>query len=124
MTAGILFVLLIVVAAAVYVAAPLLRDNAMESEERPEAAIGELRALHERQEMLLASLKDLEDDRATDKLDEQDYERIKSELSGQAIEVMQRIDALEQKDDATLAEEREAARPLQYRGKDRADGVP
>lgn len=124
MTAGILLVLLVGLAAAVYVAAPLLRSDALDPEERPEAAIGELRELHERQQMLLASLKDLEDDRATDKLDEQDYERLKAELSGQAIEVMQRIDTQEEAHDATLAQEREASRPLQYPGKDRADGVP
>jgi len=124
MTTGILIVLLVGLAAAVYVAAPLLRHDALEAEERPEAAIGELRELHERQQMLLASLKDLEDDRATDKLDEQDYERLKAELSGQAIEAMQGIDALEAEHDATLVQEKEASRPLQYPGKGRADGVP
>ena len=124
MTAGMLLTLLIAVAAAVFVVLPLLRRDALESEERPEASIGKLRESHERQQMLLASLKDLEDDRATDKLDEQDYEQLKSELSGQAIEVMQRIDALEQEHDEALAQEREASRPLQYPSKGRADGGP
>jgi len=124
MTTGTLLALLVAVAAAIFVVVPLLRRNALESEERPEASIGELRGLHERQQMLLASLKDLEDDRDTDKLDETDYERLKADLSGQAIEVMQRIDAMEQEHDALLAEERDAARPLQYPGKGRADGVP
>ena len=124
MTTGALLALLIALAAAAFVVAPLLRRDALEPEERPEAAIGELRELHERQQMLLASLKDLEDDRATDKLDEQDYERLKSELSGQAIEVMQRIDIGEQEHDATLERDRAVSRPLQYPGKGRADGSP
>ena len=44
--------------------------------------------------MLLASLRDLEDDRATNKLDEGDYRELQERLSAEAIVVMRRLDEL------------------------------
>jgi hypothetical protein len=73
--------------------------------------------------MLLASLKDLEDDRETDKIGDEDYERLKSRLSAQTIEVMQRLDRVERQREKALAEEREASRPLPYPGRRRSDGA-
>jgi hypothetical protein len=124
MTLGILLAALLAVAALGYVLAPLLQRDALESDERSEASLGELRALHARQQMLLASLKDLEDDRQTDKIGAEDYERLKSRLSTQTIEVMQRIDVVEHEREQILERERKASRPLAYPGKRRSDEAP
>jgi len=76
-----------------FVAAPLLRSDAAESE-RVVSAESEAVELHSRHEMLLASLADLEEDRATGKLSDEDYEQLHESLTVRAIEVMKRIDAL------------------------------
>jgi hypothetical protein len=124
MTAAVLMTLVLVAAGAAFVIAPLLRRDALEPEERGRPGVDELRELHARQQMLLASLKDLEDDRATDKIGDDDYERLKTNLSNQAIEVMQRIDAAEAEHDRQVEREAQASRPLQYPGKGRTGGVP
>ena len=124
MTLGVLLAVLLAVAALGYVLAPLLQRDALESNERFEASLDELRTLHARQLMLLASLKDLEDDRQTDKIGAEDYERLKSRLSTQAIEVMQRIDAVEKEREQDLERERKASRPLAYPGGRRSDESP
>jgi len=89
---------LIVVALAVlaYVAAPLLRSDAAESERVASAhsAAVELRSRHT---MLLGSLADLEDDRSTGKLDDADYRQIHESLTAQAIDVLKKIDKLPEK---------------------------
>jgi hypothetical protein len=123
MTAGIVVALLLTAAALVFVFGPLLRRDALEADARPRGSLDELRELHARQQMLLASLKDLEDDRATDKIGEEDYERLKARLSAQTIEVMQRLDAAEQERAHKLEQKRAASRPLQYPGK-RRSGEP
>jgi Tfp pilus assembly protein PilO len=125
MTLAIVLVVLLAVAALGYVLAPLLQRDALESNERSEASLDELRTLHARQQMLLSSLKDLEDDRQTDKIGAEDYERLKSRLSAQTIEVMQRIDVVEKEREQALERERKASRPLAYPGKRRSsDGSP
>lgn len=120
MTLAIVLAVLLAVAALGYVLAPLLQRDALESDERSEASLDELRTLHARQQMLLSSLKDLEDDRQTDKIGPKDYDRLKSRLSSQTIEVMQRIDAVEKEREKVLARERQASRPLAYPGKRRS----
>jgi len=92
---GIATLLFVAVAAAVlwYVAAPLLRKDAAESE-RLVSANSEAVDLQSRHAMLIAALSDLEEDRSTGKLDDEDYERLKVELSGKTIEVMKKMDAL------------------------------
>ena len=70
-----------------FIVAPLLRADATVAERRQDN-LGEERDLQARHATLLASLRDLEEDRATDKLDADDYDRLKHELSVQAIEVM------------------------------------
>ena len=77
-----------------FVIAPLWRPDAAEAE-RIGAAASEERDLRSRHEMLLSSLKDLEDDRATGKLDDADYEQTKNELSAQAVGIMKQLDALD-----------------------------
>ncbi len=88
-------VVLIVLALAVlwFVAAPLLRSDAAESERLVSAESAAVE-LHSRHAMLLASLGDLEEDRATGKLDDPDYEELHEALTVQAIDVLKKIDAL------------------------------
>jgi hypothetical protein len=124
MTAGTLLALLLAAGALVFVLSPLLRRDALEADGRPRGSLDELRELHARQQMLLASLKDLEDDRATDKLGDEDYERLKARLTSQTIEVMQRLDAAEHARERELERERKASRPLQYPGGRRPDQSP
>jgi cytochrome c-type biogenesis protein CcmI len=93
MSAGILVSLVLAALVGCYVLAPLFRADAAEAE-RISSAVSEERDLQSRREMLLAALKDLEDDRATGKLDQKDYSQMKTELSTEAIEIMKQLDAL------------------------------
>jgi Tfp pilus assembly protein PilN len=103
MTAGTLLAVVLAVGALAYVLAPLLRRDALEPDAGSEAALDELRELHAHQQTLLASLKDLEDDRQTGKIGDEDYERLHARLSAQAIEVMQRLDRAEQQEASRLS---------------------
>ena len=116
MTTGVVLMLFVTAAALWFVLSPILRRDALEPDERPKGSLDELRELHATQQMLLASLKDLEDDRATDKIGEQDYEELKSRLTAQAIEVMKRLDVAEEERERRLEQARQASRPLQYPG--------
>ena len=82
-------------AALAFVLFPLFRKDAAEAE-RLAAAASEAQELQSRKDMLLAALKDLEDDRATGKVDDDDYEELKGKLTQQALQVMKRIDDLEE----------------------------
>ena len=124
MILGVLLAALLALTALGYVLAPLLQSDALDSDERSGATLDELRTLHAQKQMLLASLKDLEDDRQTEKIGPDDYERLKARLSTQTVEVMRRIDAVEKERERILAREREASRPLSYPGKRRSDGAP
>lgn len=81
---------------AVYVLAPLRRPDAAEAE-RVGAAESALRDAHSRHEQILAALRDLEDDRATAKVGDDDYASMRAQLTAQAVEIMQRIDELEER---------------------------
>jgi hypothetical protein len=113
---GIVFVLILAAGALAYVLAPLMRADALDHDGASGSHLGELRELHARQQMLLASLKDLEDDRDTDKIGDEDYARLKTRLSAQTIEVMQRMDVLEAERAKGLERDERASRPLQYPG--------
>ena len=80
-----------------YVASPLLvrRDEGSDPAEA-ERGLAEARELQSRHTMLLASLKDLEDDRLTEKLSEADYVELKQRLTDEAVETMRAIDAHEE----------------------------
>jgi hypothetical protein len=95
MTAGIVLTVLITIAALIWIVAPLLRADAAESE-RVSSAVSEERDLRSKREMALTSLRDLEDDRATGKIDDKDYAELKASLSAQAIDIMKQLDALEE----------------------------
>jgi hypothetical protein len=76
-----------------FVAAPLLRSDAAESE-RVVSAESEAVDLQSRHAMLLGSLGDLEEDRATGKLSDEDYEQQHEALAALAVDVMKKMDAL------------------------------
>lgn len=77
-----------------FVLSPLLRRETVERE-AVASNQGERQELYARQEMALAALKDLEDDRQTGKIDEADYRELEAALSSQAMEIMNRLDRLE-----------------------------
>ena len=86
--------LLLAVAVMAFVLAPLFRREA-EEEERRASAADEMQELHSRREMALSALKDLEDDRATGKIGDEDYQDLKTKLTLQAVGLMKRLDGLE-----------------------------
>jgi len=95
MSAGILLSLVLAALVVYYIVAPLFRADAAEAE-RISSAVSEERDLQSRREMLMAALKDLEDDRATGKVDQKDYSQMKTELSTEAIEIMKQLDVLDE----------------------------
>ncbi len=86
-------ILLLAAAAAAFVLAPVLRKDALE-EDRSRAVPGELADLLAEREMILAGLRDLEDDRDTGKVGEQDYGELRARLSARAVEILKRLDEL------------------------------
>ena len=122
MTVGVIVIILVSLATAVYLIRPLLASDATEAEERQRDSVDALRELHARQQMLLASLKDLDDDRATGKIDDEDYEALKARMSAQTIEVMREIDRYEAEHREEIEAEEAASRPLQYPTPDGGDG--
>jgi hypothetical protein len=114
-TWGLAFALAAAAGAALWIAVPLLGRRALEVE-RASASLGRARELQSRREQLLASLRDLEDDRATDKIDEGDYAATRARLEGQAIEVLRELDVLESERERERAAERRAHEPLPYPG--------
>jgi hypothetical protein len=105
MSAGIIAVLLIAAGTLAFVVAPLLRGDAAEAE-RVAVAMSEAAELQSRREMLLAALKDLEDDHATAKIDDADYGELYARLSRQAVEVMKQLDGLDAESDGRPANQR------------------
>jgi len=90
-----LVMIVLAVAVVAFLVAPLLRADAAEAE-RLGAATSRLGELHSRHEQALAALRDLEDDRATAKIGDDDYIALKNRLTAQAIDVMKRIDEVEE----------------------------
>ncbi len=113
MIAGIIASLVLGLIVMGVVVAPLLHKDAAISEQRS-ASLSEARELRSRYEMLLASIKDLEDDRATDKIGDEDYERLHAQLSREVIDLMHRMDA--QDAERAAESERGAPRPVLHRG--------
>lgn len=92
-------VLLLAAAAAAFVLAPVVRRDALE-EDRARALPGELADLLAEREMVLAGLRDLEDDRETGKVGEQDYGELRARLSARAVEILKRLDELDERTSA------------------------
>ena len=99
MIPGIVTVLILAAVAVAFVVAPLLRKDAAEAE-RVAAAASEEIDMQSRHSMVLAALKDLDDDRATEKIDENDYEEMRGRLTVQAVEIMKRLDQLQAEHEA------------------------
>jgi hypothetical protein len=89
--------LVIVVLVAWFVTAPL-RDRA--PTERDDPAIAELADLEARKTAKYRQIRDAESDRAAGKLTEEDYLRLDRELRAEAIDILKRIDSLQQRRDA------------------------
>jgi hypothetical protein len=88
--------------ALLFVASPLWRTR-VAARRPPDETLSASRELQSRQEMLLSSLRDLEDDHATGKLEEDDYRALHARLSAEAIEVMRQLDAAEATREAEIA---------------------
>lgn len=93
MTLGTVLAILLIAAAVVFVLAPLFRKDAAILERRA-SALSEEEELASQQEMAMASLKDLEDDRATGKVADNEYEDVKARLTRRAVEILKRQDDL------------------------------
>ena len=65
-----------------------------DQEEAEAVAFGEEHDLVSQKEMLLAALKDLEDDHETSKISEEDYLPLKNQLTAEAIDIMKKLDNL------------------------------
>jgi len=100
---AILIALILAAAAIAYLVRPLLRQGEHHMPHL-DAALAKARELQSQLDMVVAALRDLEDDRATDKIDETDYDEIKTRLSTKAVDLMKRLDA-------GATERDEAARP-------------
>ena len=86
-------VALLAVGACAYVLAPLFRPGADEAE-KAARHLSEEQDLESQREMALAALRDLEDDRATGKIGDADYDDLKARLSARAVDILKRLDAL------------------------------
>ena len=114
--AGALVAALAALGAALWIARPLARRERPADAEAPRLA--RARELHSQRSMLLAALKDLEEDRALGKLAEADFADLQARLSGQAVAVLRQLDVLEQEHERA----RQAEHPLlPYRGPRRPD---
>lgn len=93
MSVAVLVAILLGLAGAAFVLAPLFRKDAAEAE-RVASALSEAEELHSQREMALTALRDLEEDRSTGKIDDRDYAEMKARLEGRAVEILKRLDAL------------------------------
>jgi hypothetical protein len=91
----VVLVLLLASAVVAFVLAPLFRRDAAEAE-RVGAVHSEERDLASRREMLIAALRELEDDRAARRIDEPDYAELHARLSSEAVDVMRQLDAIDE----------------------------
>ena len=81
-------------AAVVWILAPLFRADAAQ-EERASRLLSNLSDLQSEREMALSALRDLEDDRATGKVSDVDYEALKARFTERAVEVLKKLDEAE-----------------------------
>lgn len=78
---------------AAFVIAPLLRADAAEAE-RVASNLSEEQDLASQQDMALSALRDLEEDRATGKVGDADYDDLNARLSHRAVAIMKRLDEI------------------------------
>ena len=95
MTAGIVLTLVLFAAAFAFVVAPMFRADARQREQVSQV-LSEARELQSQHDMLMASLKDLEDDRAQEKIGQEDYDEFKLKTTTRIVVLMKRLDELKQ----------------------------
>lgn len=81
-------------AALAWIVAPLFRADAAQAE-RTSRFLSNLADLQSEREMALSALRDLEDDRATGKVSDADYEALKARYTERAVLVLQQLDEAE-----------------------------
>ncbi|HET9121801.1 MAG TPA: hypothetical protein VFN72_14825 [Solirubrobacterales bacterium] len=86
--------LVIVVLVAWFVTAPIRNREPAASDDDP--AVAELADLEARKAAKYRQIRDAETDRASGKLTEEDYRRLDRELRAEAIDILKRIDRLQQ----------------------------
>jgi hypothetical protein len=91
---GTLLALALAAAAVAWIVAPLLRADAAQVE-RASRLLGALSDLQSEREMALSALRDLEDDRATGKVSDADYEALKARFTQRGVEVLKKLDEAE-----------------------------
>jgi predicted Holliday junction resolvase-like endonuclease len=89
--------LVIVVLVVWFVTAPL-RNRELAREDDP--TVAELADLEARKRAKYRQIRDAETDRAAGKLTEEDFRRLDRELRGEAIDILKRIDRLQQRRNA------------------------
>jgi hypothetical protein len=89
--AALIIGVLVALAAVALVLDPLVRPYAIRPE--PPSSEPEDDPLEQRKELALAALKEIEFDRATGKLDDADYERMKARYTAEALEAIREADA-------------------------------
>ena len=82
------------VTALAWILAPLFRADAAQAE-RESRFLSNLADLQSEREMALSALRDLEDDRATGKVSDADYEALKARYTERAVFVLQQLDEAE-----------------------------
>lgn len=89
----VLWFLLMLAAVAVFVSSPFWRSGRATETEDPEVA-----ALEAAREAKYREIKDVEMDRASGKLSEEDFERLETELRREAVAILDQLDALKGKE--------------------------
>ncbi len=102
MKSGSWITLALALAGAIFVLWPLGR-RARASRDLAAESLSFSRELQSQQEMLLQSLRDLEDDHATDKISDDDYAELRARLESEAVQVMRKLDTAEEQRAADAA---------------------
>ena len=102
MTGAMIVMGLVLLVSVAFVVAPLLRKDSLEAE-RVAMELSEEMELQSDHDMIVASLRDLDEDMSAGKLVEQDYDEIRAELTARAVKVMRRLDELQAEHEARQA---------------------
>jgi DNA anti-recombination protein RmuC len=87
--------MVLIAAALAFIVAPMFRADARQQEQVSQV-LSEARELQSQHDMLMASLKDLEDDRAQEKIAQEDYDEFKAKTTTRIVALMKRLDELKQ----------------------------
>lgn len=93
-TLGIAGAALLAATAAWWILAPIFRPDAARAEAASNV-LSNLSDLQSEREMALSALRDLEDDRATGKVSEADYEALQARYTQRGVEVLKKLDQAE-----------------------------